>query len=75
MEIYTQESPLVWGLLIGFTEMTLKKVLGMTFISLTGLQTLITEIEAVLRDRSITYVSSDISDPEPFTLAHFLYGR
>ena len=64
-----------WERLIGLTKMTLKKVLGRTFISLTGLQTMTTEIEAVLNDRPITYISSDISDPEPLTPAHLLYGR
>ena len=54
--------------------MTLKKVLGRTFISLTGLQTVITEIEAVLNDWSITYISADVSDPEPLTPAHLQYG-
>ena len=39
-----------WERLIGLTKMTLKKVLGRTFISLTGLQTVVTEIEAVLND-------------------------
>jgi len=39
-----------WERLIGLTNMTLKKVLGRTFISLTGLQTIFTEIEAVLND-------------------------
>ena len=63
-----------WERLIGLTKMTLKKVLGRTFISLTGLQTMTTEIEAVLNDRPITYISSDISDPEPLTPAHLLYG-
>ena len=48
---------------------------GRTFISLTGLQTIVIKIEAVLNDRPITYVSSDVSDPEPLTPAHLLYGR
>ena len=54
---------------------TLKKVLGRTFVSLISLQTIIVEIEAVLNDRPLTYVSSDTSDPEPLTPAHLLYGR
>ena len=64
-----------WEHLIGLTKMILKKVLGRTFISLTGLQTIVTEIKAVFNDRPITYVSSDVSDPEPLTPAHLLYGR
>ena len=64
-----------WERLIGLTKSTLKKVLGRTFISLISLQTIIVEIEAVLNDRPLTYVSSDMSDPEPLTPAHLLYGR
>jgi len=64
-----------WERLIGLTKMTLKKVLRRTFISLPGLQTVVTEIEAVLNDRPITYASSDVSDPEPLTPAHLLYGH
>ena len=64
-----------WERLIGLTKSTLKKVLGRTFISLISLQTIIVEIEAVLNDRPLTYVSSDKSDPEPLTPAHLLYGR
>ena len=64
-----------WECLIGLTKMTLKKVLGRTFVSLTSLQTIVTEIEGVLNDWPITYMSSDVSDPEPLTLAHLLYGR
>jgi len=64
-----------WERLIGLTKMTLKKVLGRTFISLTGLQTVTTKIKAVLNDQPITYISSDVSDPEALTPAHLLYGR
>ena len=42
---------------------------------LSSLQTIIVEIKAMLNDRPITYVPSDVSDPEPLTPAHLLYGR
>ena len=61
--------------LIGLTKLTLKKILGRARISLTTLQTLVVEVEAVLNDRPLTYVSSDITDSEPLTLSHLLYGR
>lgn len=39
------------------------------------LQTIVTEIEAVMNDRPLTYVSSNIDDLEPLTPSHLLYGR
>ena len=64
-----------WERLIGITKMSMKKVLGRVHISLLMLQTIIVEIEALLNDRPLTYVSSNIQDPEPLTPAHLLYGR
>ena len=64
-----------WERLIGLTKISLKKVLGRSHIRLPALQTMITEIEAVLNDRPLTYTSSDIADPQPLTPAHLLYGR
>jgi len=33
------------------------------------------EIEAVLNDRPLTHVLSDLSDPEPLTPSHLICGR
>jgi len=33
------------------------------------------EVEALLNDRPITYVSSDVRDPEQITPSHLLHGR
>jgi len=64
-----------WERLIGLTKTVLKKVLGRSFITLEVLQTLIVEVEAVLNDRPLTYLSADVTDPEPLTPSHMLYGR
>ena len=64
-----------WERLIGLTKNALKKVLGQSFVSLTSLQTITTEIEAFLNNRPLTYVSSESDDPNPLTPAHLLYGR
>ena len=64
-----------WERLIGLTKTTLKKVLGRRFVSLETLQTIVTEIEAVMNDRPLTHVSSSIDDLEPLTPSHLLYGR
>ena len=64
-----------WERLIGLTKNALTKVLGRAHITLSTLQTVIMEIEAVLNDRPITYVSSEVEDNEPLTSTHLLYGR
>ena len=57
----------LWERLIGLTKLSLKKVLGKTNITLEELQTVTAEIEAILNDRPITYVSSELDDEEPLT--------
>ncbi|XP_045206090.2 uncharacterized protein LOC123558274 [Mercenaria mercenaria] len=64
-----------WERMIGLVKTTLKKVLARSFVTYGSLQTILTEIEAVLNDRPLTYVTSDTSDPEPLTPPHLLYGR
>ena len=64
-----------WERIIGLTKTTIRKVLGRSFITLEALQTLVVEIEAVLNDRPLTYLSADVDDPEPLTPSHLLYGR
>ena len=64
-----------WEHLIDLTKLTLKKVLGRAHVSLTSLQTLVVEVEAVLNDHPLTYVSPDIIDSVPLTPTHLLYGH
>ena len=64
-----------WERLIGLTKNCLKKVLGRAHISLTTLETMVTEIEAILNDRPLTYLSDNTQDPDPLTPSKLLYGR
>ena len=64
-----------WERLIGLTKSALKKILGRIHATLESIQTLVTEVEAVLNNRLITYSSPDVDDPSPITPAHLLYGR
>ena len=49
-----------WERLIGLTKSSIKKTLGRAHITLLTLQTIVVEIEALLNDRPLTYVSDDI---------------
>ena len=64
-----------WERLIGLTKASIKKTLGRAHIILLTLQTIVTEVEAVLNDRPLTHISDDITDPQPLTPAHLLHGR
>ena len=64
-----------WERMIGLTKICLKKVLGSNCIHIETLQTIITEIEATLNNKPITYVSLDLNEPEPLTPSHLLCDR
>ena len=61
--------------LIELTKNTLKKVLGRALITLSDLQMIIVEIEGILNDRQLTYISADIDDEEALTPSHLLNRR
>jgi hypothetical protein len=64
-----------WERLIGLTKTAIKKVLGSAYVTYDTLQTIVTEVESVMNDRQLTYVTSESTEPEPITPAHLLYGR
>ena len=64
-----------WKCLIGLTKQAVKKILGRVFNTLPQLETIVVEVEAMLNNRPLTYVSSDIMDPEPLISSHLLYVR
>ena len=63
-----------WERLVGLTKEALKKMLGRTRLKFNEFRTIVTEIEAILNNRPLTYVSSDLKDPHALTPSHLLYG-
>lgn len=64
-----------WERLIGLTKTSIKKVLGLSYVDYHTLSTVITEIEAVINDRPLTYISTAQSDLQPLTPSHLVSGR
>ncbi len=64
-----------WERLVGLTKSALKKTLGRTKVTASELRTIITDVEAVMNDRPLTYISPDLKDREPLTPSHLVYGR
>ncbi|XP_065895825.1 uncharacterized protein [Dysidea avara] len=56
-------------------KVSFKKVLGGSRNSLVVLQTLIVEVDAILNDRPLTHVSSDLEHSKLLTPTHFLHGH
>jgi len=74
----TKRAPWVGGFyerLIGLTKSSLKKTLGKSMVTLRELRRIVTEIEAILNDRPITFVSSDVNDTIPLTPSHLIFGH
>ena len=53
----------------------LKKVLGRSCLTYEEIQTTLTEIEAVINGRPLTYVYEESDEPHPLTPSHFLIGK
>lgn len=64
-----------WERLIALTKTALRKMVGRSILSFTQLQTVTTQIEAILKDRSLTKISTDENCIQPLTPSHLLYGQ
>ena len=60
--------------LVGSVKRYFKKSLGKTLLPFPDIVTMVTEVEAALNSRPLTYLYPDIEDNPPLTLAHFLCG-
>ena len=61
--------------LIGITRNTLKKTLGRSLVNLDELNTIVIEIESVINDRPITYISTYIGEFDPLSPSMLMYGH
>lgn len=61
--------------LVGITKRTLKTVMGRAKLKYTEFITLVTEAEAIINDRPLSYISDGLTDPEPITPSQLFQGR
>ena len=64
-----------WERLMTIIKIPLRKTLGNSLISHRDMCVLLSQVEAVVNDRPLTVISSDLRDPLPLTPNHFLFGK
>ena len=60
---------------INLAKLHIQQMIGNTSLNAIELQTILTEIEATLNSRPLTYPYTDIKDGPPLTPSHFLCGH
>ncbi|GBL80190.1 hypothetical protein AVEN_29166-1 [Araneus ventricosus] len=63
-----------WERLIRSVKTCLKRILGKSSLTYEELYTVLVEIQAVINSRPITYLYSNVNEPDPLSPSHFLTG-
>lgn len=64
-----------WERIVRSVKTSLKKVLGRASLNFEEMCTVLTEVEAILNSRPLTFVNNEVDEPQPLTPAHFLVGK
>ena len=64
-----------WERLIGVMKTTIRKTLGRSMITYERMRTLVKEVQSVMNNRPLTYVSGNLDDTQPLTPSMLLYGH
>lgn len=64
-----------WERMVGSVKSCLKRNIGKAALDVDQITTVLTEVEAVINSRPMTYVYSEPNEPNVLTPAHFLCGR
>ncbi|GBM28342.1 hypothetical protein AVEN_229526-1 [Araneus ventricosus] len=63
-----------WERIVRSVKSCLKHILGKYSLTYEELYTVLVEIEAVINSRPITYLYSNVNEPDPLSPSHFLTG-
>ena len=64
-----------WERMVRSVKTCLKKVLGKASLNFEEMCTVLTEVEAIINSRPLTFVHNEVDEPQPLTPAHFLVGQ
>ncbi|XP_068204606.1 uncharacterized protein [Palaemon carinicauda] len=64
----------IWESLIGLLKTCLKKVIGQAFLSFSELSCVVTELEAIINGRPLSYTSGDLNQLDILTPNHLILG-
>ncbi|XP_068206275.1 uncharacterized protein [Palaemon carinicauda] len=64
----------IWERLIGLLKTCLKKVIGQAFLSFSELPCVVTELEAIINDRPLSYTPGDLDQLDILTPNHLILG-
>ncbi|XP_068203541.1 uncharacterized protein [Palaemon carinicauda] len=65
----------IWERLVGLLKTCLKKVIGQVFLSFSELSCVVTELEAIINDRPLSYTSGDLDQLDILAPNHLILGR
>ncbi|XP_068234232.1 uncharacterized protein [Palaemon carinicauda] len=65
----------IWERLIGLLKTCLKKVIGQAFLGFSELSCIVTELEAIIDDRPLSYTPGNLDQLDILTPNHLILGR